>query len=375
MSPFNFSMWNTTETFNNTMSSLTDTDTRSNTFMQNVAGVLNITDTMLSFATTDNNTSAWNVWESTLGRFSLWYEGVHGYVSTVVCVFGIICNIMNIVVLTRKNMISTTNVILTALAIADMLTMAVYLPSVIYFYCITDLYTRYKISYAWIVYYIFGVNFTIALHTTAAWLTVALAVFRYIAICHYTFATKFCTVRNASITIVGVFLVTCILCTPNYIMLTPVKTESSGYWFKARESVSRTHEEVNFWFLGILKVAPCQLITIFSLLLLRAMRQAEVKQRRLKSQGKDEESQRTRDHNRSTAMLVTVIICFVIAELPQGILAILGAIDKNIFLHVYVPLGSIWDILALLNSAVDFLLYCTMSRQFRQTFKDVFRCQ
>ncbi len=61
--------------------------------------------------------------DTTLKWFSVKYQGIHGYVSIVVCVFGIILNIMNIVVLTQKNMITSTNYILTALAIADMFTM------------------------------------------------------------------------------------------------------------------------------------------------------------------------------------------------------------------------------------------------------------
>jgi len=75
---------------------------------------------------------------SSLARFSEWYEGVHGYVSFLVCVFGIAANVMNIIVLTRKGMITPTNTILTALATADLLTMLSYLPYAIYFHCISS---------------------------------------------------------------------------------------------------------------------------------------------------------------------------------------------------------------------------------------------
>ncbi|CAH0555968.1 unnamed protein product [Brassicogethes aeneus] len=36
-------------------------------------------------------------------------------------------------------------------------------------------------------------------------------------------------------------------------------------------------------------------------------------------------------------------------------------------------MGDVMDILALTNSAINFILYCTMSRQFRSTFGEVFR--
>jgi len=58
----------------------------------------------------------------------------HGYLATVVCALGIVANALNIVVLTRRNMISATNCILTGLAVSDGLTMAAYLPFALRFY-------------------------------------------------------------------------------------------------------------------------------------------------------------------------------------------------------------------------------------------------
>lgn len=76
-------------------------------------------------------------------------------------------------------------------------------------------------------------------------------------------------------------------------------------------------------------------------------------------------------------MLVAVVLCTVITELPQGIIAFLGGIDDDLFLKVYAPLGDVWDMVVLINSAVNFLLYCTMSHQFRHIFSELFfgRCR
>ena len=40
-----------------------------------------------------------------LMRFSIWYQGVHGYVCVVICLFGVVSNAMNIAVLTRRSMV------------------------------------------------------------------------------------------------------------------------------------------------------------------------------------------------------------------------------------------------------------------------------
>jgi len=79
-----------------------------------------------------------------------------------------------------------------------------------------------------------------------------------------------------------------------------------------------------------------------------------------------------REHSRTTVTLIAVVLSFVATELPQGIVSLLSAVDQSMFDHVYVPLGDLWDLLILVNSAVNFVLYCTMSRQYRQTFRRVF---
>ena len=76
---------------------------------------------------------------SALVLFSRRYQVVHGYLSIFVCLFGIISNIINVIVLTRRNMTTPTNCLLTAIAVADLLTMVSYLPYASYFYCFTVL--------------------------------------------------------------------------------------------------------------------------------------------------------------------------------------------------------------------------------------------
>lgn len=310
--------------------------------------------------------------DTPLKHFSVWYQSKHGYASIVVCIFGIISNILNIAVLTQKNMVTSTNYILVALAIADMLTMVSYLPYAIYFYCATVPDLLYRHPKGWIIYLLFNTNFIITCHTIAMWLTVALAVFRYIVVCHHTLGPKLCNLQRAKITIVAVFFATVFFCIPNYVMYKPVPTDNGGWWFEDNPYVTPFLKVFNYWLFGVvLKVAPCVLLTVLSSLLIHAMHAAEQKRQRLKSMGKRAESERTSEHNRTTAMLVSVVLCFVVAELPQGILAFLSGVDGNIFVNVYVPLGDVWDIIVLINSAVNFLLYCIMSRQFRKTFQEV----
>ena len=50
---------------------------------------------------------------------SRWYSSIHGWVALIICSFGIVNNILNVVVLTRYEMRTPTNLILAAIAVAD----------------------------------------------------------------------------------------------------------------------------------------------------------------------------------------------------------------------------------------------------------------
>lgn len=94
-------------------------------------------------------------------------------------------------------------------------------------------------------------------------------------------------------------------------------------------------------------------------------------------QFKIQTNQRQLSQNETTTrLLIAVMIVFLICEFPAGILAALCAIlGQEFFDNVYQPVGLLTDLLALINSAVNFILYCFMSTQFRVTFYQVvLRC-
>jgi len=100
----------------------------------------------------------------------------------------------------RVIQITPTNHLLTALAIADLLTMVSYLPYAVYFYCVTVPDPSYGHPAGWVVYLLFNIYFTITTHTAAMWLTVALAVFRYVVVCcHQALGARLCTLQRAKV--------------------------------------------------------------------------------------------------------------------------------------------------------------------------------
>ncbi|THD25115.1 putative neuropeptide F receptor [Fasciola hepatica] len=83
----------------------------------------------------------------------------------------------------------------------------------------------------------------------------------------------------------------------------------------------------------------------------------------------DRLGKKTRQSQRATIMLIVVVVSFVITEAPQGVFNTLVAVKGECFqTTVYVPLGDVLDLAVLLNSSINFILYCTMSQMFRANF-------
>ena len=326
---------------------------------------------------------------SDIAKFSIKYAKIHGYLSACVCLFGFMANIFNIVVLTRRNMITSTNVILTGLAIADLFTMLDYFPFAMHFYIFKDQDLMFPDTrgHGWICYLLFHANFSVVCHSCAIWFTIALATFRFVCIWFPARGSIYCTIARARVCLMILLGSVLVLCVPNFIIND--MTQEATFVNKTGDNNSYTDiiykqvyrkggafdhiDKMNKMIQAIVfKIVPCFLLTILTIMLVKAMHKAHKKRMALKNQGRREESDRHGEHNRTTGMLLAVVVLFLMTEFPQGILTIMGLIREEIFYEIYLPLGDILDIMALGNNAINFVLYTTMSRQFRETFVNTF---
>ncbi|KDR23127.1 FMRFamide receptor, partial [Zootermopsis nevadensis] len=324
----------------------------------------------------------------------------HGYVSLVVCLFGSVANSLNIAVLTRREMTSPTNALLTGLAVADLLVMLEYIPFACHMYMpqgawrsATDRY-----SYPWAAFVLFHSNFAQVCHTVSIWLTVTLAVWRYIAVAHPQRNREWCCMKTTIAAIVSAYIVSPLLCIPLFLAFSihPKNAAVDKYGQIVRTSKDMGDAKnmtlyivniselgkangnllshINFWVYSVvIKLMPCAALTELSRRLICALLQTKRRRQQLTS-GSARVLDKQRQTDRTTRMLLAVLLLFLLTEFPQGILGLLSVwFGENFFKNCYQKLGEVMDILALINSAINFILYCTMSRQFRSTFSLLFR--
>lgn len=322
-------------------------------------------------------------------RFSKWYEGYHGYVSLVVCVVGVLCNVFNVVVLTRKDLMNSTTYLLTALAVSDLLTMLSCIPFSVQFHILHGSQTSPdRNTFDWTIFHLFHVNFSLTTHTASIWLGVLISAFRYSYIRSTTDGASLALVRRqmrrVRSAVVGVCLCTVLVLLPNYYCVriselvdhstnrTMYEVSTVNVNLSSEPALAEAMTQANFWIHAlVIKMIPCGLMSVFGFLLIQTMTVSMRKMTEL-NPASGVRTRRTKHHHRTTAMLVAIIVLFLLTELPQGILALCSGLREEFFIRYYVPLGDTMDIVALINNGINFTLYCSMSTRFRLTFFSLF---
>ncbi|XP_057331179.1 G-protein coupled receptor dmsr-1-like isoform X2 [Microplitis mediator] len=355
-----------------------------------------------------------------LDYFHQEYAKIHGWASLLVCIFGSIANTLNIAVLTRHEMNSPTNAILTGLAVADLLVMLEYIPYASHMYLYhrsrKDIYT-----YGWAVFVLFHSLFTQVCHTISIWLTVTLAIWRYIAVAYPQRNREWCSFQKTILAIIGAYLICPLICLPVYFTTevrskqelldsygnlanlshynTTESTFNQTLWFVDLSDTMKANSLLNLinfcMYSVVIKLIPCIALTILSLRLILALMETKKRRKLLINttlvrnldekmressydvkKGKKKSSRildKERQTDRTTKMLLAVLLLFLLTEFPQGVLGLLSVIlGSGFFRTCYVKLGEMMDVLALINSAINFILYCAMSRQFRTIFSQLF---
>ncbi|XP_031636899.1 sex peptide receptor-like [Contarinia nasturtii] len=337
-----------------------------------------------------------------LDDFHTRYHSIHGYLSLTVCILGCIMNVVNVVVLTRREIRSPTNAILTGLAVADFLVMIDYIPYSWFDYILPNMnYTRktlFSYSTAWFI--MFHSIFAQICHTISIWLTVTLAVWRYIAVAYPHRNRIWCNMRTTLITIASAYIVCPFAAIPLY-LVTAIQSsieilDNNGQIYKGNSSssnisnasisllpvgfknvtvykvqfsdIARNNPSLitfNLWMYSILiKLIPCFALTILSLRLIGALLEAKRRRKQLMnsngmqmlSNGKaidgggagsgqqtnrrnTKSLEKEKQTDRTTRMLLAVLLLFLITEFPQGILGLLSVIlGPAFYLQCYLKL-------------------------------------
>jgi len=342
-----------------------------------------------STAMVDTSTTPSNTTMCDFSAIKDFYHPIHyGWLAMLVCVLGTLFNLANILVLTHKDMRNPVNMILTGIAVADCLVMIEYIPFIMHMRRLTDkeIPKEETMSLGWGIFMLFHISFTVMIHTVSIFLTLALAIWRFIMIKFHSLATEICTMTRCRNLLFLAFVIPLFLTIPNgfasletvYIKRNSTSGNSTSR-FQPLYEFETSMFTINLWLYGVvMKLVPCLVLGVVTALLVHEMYKAEARSAALSSTRRPScipgselsrsSTRRTRSTDRTTRLLIALLGLFLIAETPMGTLGLLSAIHgRQFYKECYNPLGDIMDMLALVNCSTNFLLYCFMSTQFRTT--------
>jgi len=219
-----------------------------------------------------------------------------GIIMPILTIITMVSNTIIIVILSRPGMQSPTNFVLLSMAVCDLCTILIPTPWYIYLYTLGHHTNAEWTAVSCFLYDFLSVTVPQIFHTASNWLTLALAVQRYIYVCHAAVAKQWCTLARSRlfVTLILASALTCML--PRVVDRTydVIQVAGPGGSFDSQKDVCLVHFSswvirvvniyfISFWWFRVIfvQIFPCISLVILNILLFSAMRKAEQRRRRL----------------------------------------------------------------------------------------------
>ena len=300
-----------------------------------------------------------------------------GVVIGSICVLGLLGNVTSMMVLWKHKMETATILLLQSLAFTDCLllttTLFVYTLPAVHLYTgeLKNLYDGcdYVKTFLW--------PLAMIAHTAAVWLTVLVTLHRFFCVCkplgmYIKFSTQF-----IRILVLIVFSTSVLYNLPRFFEHQVVSSTANSYQngSNATNASERILGDSTFYqilYSNILYFPVMYIIPLISLMylntkLIKAVNQLKTRKAQLTGH------QAPEDH--ITLCIIFIVFIFVICQTPALINQILWAVTDHADrdcgkFHFYYT--KISDVLVVINSSVNFIIYCLFGKSFRQIFVDFF---
>ena len=309
-------------------------------------------------------------WSSYIRRKDL-YDQINGYVLAVIFIVGIIGNSLTFVVFWKGHFKPSTSFLFLSLSLADSALLLTYVP--INIVRVFVKYTGWRQVYLYIIVYIRPVALVAMMATI--WVTVLIAVNRYIIVCVPLRASQWCTFSKVKIQL-AVVLVVAVMCTiPEFFKFRVVHlTRDNGTSYKTQVDWSTGYEWRAFYtvydalvYFILMSSVPLFILTVLTVRLVKAMkihRRMQLAMNRVSS----------KQDNNVTCAFVIVVVVFIICHTTKfvknvvhllGHLAAFSIYETVTMIEVINFVSELSTVIVILNSAVNFAIYTLACKRFR----------
>jgi hypothetical protein len=297
----------------------------------------------------------------------------------IIVPLGLVGNCLSFVVIGRERPFSSTSIFLQALAVADTMVLVGYFfrytPRRIHeFVLLLNWYMEFfNITYGYVV------TFSKIGKTASIFITVCVAVERFIAVCKPLKAASICTKRNTYVAVVSVFICSFVYRFPFIFKYTvnyrydpcvgrtrPLYAHSELYYNPFFEIIYDT----------VLSISVNTLIPILIFVVITYSVLGALSPSRTNDMSRYV-GQKIKESNSATIRVLAVVIVFTILETPEVVYTLVLIVRdfSSLYLNDNVrrPLQYISRFMSVLNRFVNFFIYCAIGRRFRKGLVEVFR--
>ena len=308
---------------------------------------------------------------------------VTDYIQPAICVFGILCNILNLVILTRPRLKESPYTYLLGLAVAD-------------FGVLVMVFVRTVLSrrigqgiYGWQIYnaYIF-LPFANVFSNSSVWITVFLTIERWISVSFPLKAKKICTKSLARRVIVGIFMAAGAINVPRFFCRKINRiVESDGDVMYAVSSSefeqSEVYKTITWMYIVFIHGIPCLTLIVLNTCLLHVVYKANRTRAALNGSNENNIALHIfREQRRLTVTCVSIICLFLVCVSPSAFsnrpvaYALFGqgkTPDEFFQQSFYRLLRIVTNALVTCNLSLNFILYCFFNHKFFKTLNHLFK--
>ena len=310
------------------------------------------------------------------------------YAIPTISVFGIIGNILNIAVLTRHHFKKTITKLelsshlgLLALAVSDLLFCALTLPGTLKPDCKSKIFHMciYKNVNFWMYYKAYHSALISIFVTSSTWLTISMAISRYLALCHPLRVREFIGPTSTKISVCVVYSMAILFNLPKFWIFKVRKLGHLGYWIDTDVTLNGSPMYIAFkWLWAIFGTfLPLAILVFCNVGLIRALYESSRMRRTYRVHVKSN----TETHHRITPTLIIIIIGYILLVAPATILQFFEDYilkkdkDRNENgkgISDYMIAMNVFNMTQTINFAFNFALYCAVNVYFRKALIQLF---
>ena len=290
------------------------------------------------------------------------------WVTGVLCLLGFAGNILSFVVLWRAFSGSPMFLVLRAVAISD----AIFLLTVFLIQTVVNMYPYINILQwcfthrGYVQFYMWPILMMVQM--SSVWLTVLVSMERYIAICYPFQAASTCTIPKVRKAVIIIYIGSIVFNIPRFFEFYVTPDGSNIDKTDIGRNVVYRYLYNCVLYSLMLFFIPLFCLVFLNIKLVLALRKGKKQWQSLQFRQKKEQG--------LTLIPLTIVLVFFICGTPSLIVNIIDSLNSDVWGYPgFITFMIVANFLVVLNSAVNFIIYCLLGKKFRTKLLDLCQCK